>query len=201
MTNSYSNSETDIANAALIQIGASTIAGINDSTNNARKIRVMFDLVRREVFTEYNWPFSKKSAILARQPEPLLDHWEYSYKLPGDMLHLVEVHHDAPYLLIDGNINTNDSEMELWYIRDVVNPAEWTVNFTNAFIALLRAKLTLHFTQSTTAEQTAYQLYQREIGKARTNEAQQRSNQVIRKQGLRSRRAGGFTWQNYSNEW
>lgn len=59
-------SETDIANEALILIGArDSIASLDEESNEARTLKRYFSGTRQEVLQMAHWGFAKKTAILA----------------------------------------------------------------------------------------------------------------------------------------
>lgn len=83
-------SQVDIANSALIQLGARTINSFLDDTEEARTVRASWTLVTTRLLRRANWAF----AIKASPPLSTIsgatgyDH-PYVYGLPSDYLRLI----------------------------------------------------------------------------------------------------------------
>jgi len=85
----YAALATDIANIALVRLGANTISSINDGSPNASHIMMVWDYVRSEVLQLRDWRFAKMKAELTRHPSSPLYGYAYAYALPNDFLRLV----------------------------------------------------------------------------------------------------------------
>lgn len=78
--------DTDIANQALLHLGQTRLLTNLDSNRGAAAIacRSFFDTMREKVWSEYPWGKSTKLAALALVDTDPNDEWAYSYRYPND---------------------------------------------------------------------------------------------------------------------
>lgn len=67
--------EVDIANAALIALGQSTITALTDENENARRCDAVFDIVRDDLLVKHPWNFAIKRATLVEITKSDPDLW------------------------------------------------------------------------------------------------------------------------------
>lgn len=115
------SSETDLAQDALDQIGAETIASI-DATDSANAVRCKRALPKaiRQVLLAGDWEFARKYANGAQITNDRPETWGYRHQMPGDLVRLIGVE-DA---------QTGSPYRDIWQVRDdyrsgIVRPAPY----------------------------------------------------------------------------
>jgi len=172
-------SETSIANLALQKLGADRITSLDQNHPNAREMNAAYSAMRDLELRSYRWNFAKKRAALtAHATSPASDSgFAYAYPLPSDYLRLLAANESNLY---DGDnsvdwkieqhegvrcILTNWSNMDIVYIAQITDPAQ----FDAAFVELLACRLALQCCERLTQSNTKRQLSQCEYDDARRN--------------------------------
>lgn len=81
--------------------------------------------------------------------------WDYQYVMPADFLRLKEVYESNGYYYENRMVLTDDTEVDLKYVRDIENVNEWDELFRQVFVYQLGLKMqaTLAGTGRVTLEQ------------------------------------------------
>lgn len=112
-------SQVEIANSALIKMGAPPIMSFSDAVKTARTIKNCFEQCKRAVLRAHIWKFATKRAILA----PLVDVPEYEYtymfQKPSDWLRNIDFDGDPEYRMEGDKILSNDNPLYMRYIYDI----------------------------------------------------------------------------------
>lgn len=131
------STELQVVNEALIKLGATPIASLEDSGAQATTARALFDTTRDRLLAETAWHFALKKVDL---PELSLDeddfneHSDYAhiYQMPSDRVRSLGLESKAPFRLLRDRLWTDDqpavlvyvyrADVEDWpgYFRDVV---------------------------------------------------------------------------------
>ena len=84
------STKLDICNLALVHLGIGKLVTDfdNDRTTEAITLRAVYDIVRDQVLSDFNWPFATKIQALTLIEEDPVDEWRYSYEYPHDCLRL-----------------------------------------------------------------------------------------------------------------
>jgi len=190
----FVSNEVRIANDALSSLGSNTIASLTESTKQAVLVETFFDFARRFVLSQYPWAFAKRQQVLAQTGDaPALDRWDYEYRLPSDIITLLEVRHEGHYDLQEDLILSNDNTLEIYYLKDITNVVNWTPGFTTVFTAYLAYKLSFPLTQSGSAQERAFQAYTILLKEAKGNDASQKNYRKLETSGRLTRtRQYGF---------
>lgn len=105
-------SKVEIANQALVLIGADLITSLDDNTKNAKTCKALFDQVRDEVLSEHPWKCAKGRKALAALDgvdETTLFNYKFAYPIPSDFLWIVEPQQsDMEYMAEGTNILANE---------------------------------------------------------------------------------------------
>lgn len=85
-----------ICNMALAEIGADTIASLDESSVSARECNRVFNQCIEEMLEWSEWQTAIKRATLAEVANDRFDEWNYAFALPADLgtAILVRVHSD-----------------------------------------------------------------------------------------------------------
>lgn len=138
-------SDTQIANLALIRMGARTISDLSEDSEEARKLGMVSDVVIATEMRNYLWNFA-----LARTSLPALGTtpawgYKYEYQLPADYLRIVQINdiwlfptvRDSSqditaFYAIEGRKILTDlgTPLKIRYIRDMTaDPSQWDASF------------------------------------------------------------------------
>ena len=74
--------KTTIANLALNRVGEQIIMNVNDDSENAVRVRLVFDQVFEEVLRNHNWKCCTFRQKLAETTDDPVFGWQHSYQLP-----------------------------------------------------------------------------------------------------------------------
>ena len=151
-------SDTRIANEALIALGAKPVTDLYDSTDpNARVMAELFDLVRDELLMFHDWQFATKVVRLAEDPDDEnLTRYEHSYHLPADLLRMVTIVDGAVYadmqyqhFLMRGNrLYCDLSPCAIRYVARVEDVTEFPRWFDRALAMNLAARAAVRIAEN-----------------------------------------------------
>jgi hypothetical protein len=162
----------EIANSAATWIG--TQGGIVDPDDNrllARTVRQVWDLQRRSTLRDGEWNFAcgrEGLPALAGTPPYGFSYW---YQMPALSLRLLELVDDprADYRLEGGKILTDSgAPLQIRYIKDVVEPAQWDETFADAFAKRIAWHIGRRIAGSAYDMVTGERIYRAAIGAAKS---------------------------------
>lgn len=147
--------ETDVLNAALSKIGATTIVAINDGSTNANHCKRIYPQLRRALLRMHHWNFAETRASLASDPTPPAFEFAFRYALPPNLLKIKEYNGTAVdtqqfiegffivnRFKIEGRyLLTNDGEVKIVFVQDVEDPNQWDALFYQTMVIFLASDL------------------------------------------------------------
>lgn len=172
--------ETEIANRALQKIGAKRIAAFGEATSKeGREVSAAWDRLRQAELRRYNWNFAITRASLAASTDAPEWGYDQCFELPSGCLKLIEVEdltagdYQRESLSDGTQIIACDvaAPINVRYIRDVTNVAEWDASFCEAFAAKLAAELALVIPDSPSRKQLGDAGYRDAIIEAQRSDA------------------------------
>lgn len=131
--------EVQVYNAAAAAIGSGTrVTSPDDDTALARSIRGVWEINRRAAIREGSWNFATRRARLAALVTAPEWGFDYQYQLPAGCLRFLEASVEgrqvSGYQLEGGKILTDAAApIDIRYLVDVPEPAEWDADFADAF--------------------------------------------------------------------
>lgn len=145
--------KVEIANRALIKLGADRILLLTDDIESARVLNSIYETVRDAEIRRYRWKFAIKRTSLMALVAPPPWGYTYQYPLPADYLSLIQVgdycvpasgKFAAPYALESGSsanvILTNfQAPLKLRYVAKIEN----TGLYDALFVEMLACKLAM----------------------------------------------------------
>jgi len=135
-------SETLICNLALARLGAKRINTIEetDASLQAVQCRTHYEHTRDALLRSHWWRFAIARAELSEDTgEPDFE-WDNQFILPADFLRVAGLYDTTASYAVEGKrLLTNDSAVDLVYIRQVTDPTE----FDPMFVEVLALKLAL----------------------------------------------------------
>lgn len=186
-------SVVSICNFALVSLGADAIVSIDANETNARKCKALYEMVRDEELSDYNWKFSLHRVELAKLTTEPLFGWIVSYALPSDCRRAIKVSssyslsNDSDNFEINGTtVYCNIEPCFLKYQRNITDPNSFPSYFSRLLSARLAMELAYSITDNATLRVEAKENYNSTKKAARTADAQQGNND--------SSSNRGFTW-------
>lgn len=179
--------DVTICNLALTRIGDETITALSDTSKRARLCRVHYAPTRRAVLEAHPWNFAVKRAELAVLADAPNHEFTYALTLPTDFLRVIrtsleaEGYDDAPYrietMVTGGDVVrvlvTDTDTLSIEYLADVTDPNLFSPLFVDLLAARLAAELCMPITDTMSAAQALWQIYESKLREARSTDAQQ----------------------------
>lgn len=173
-------SKIDICNLALAHLGQMPVSSLEQEDEQARRCRLFYDPVRREVLRTHNWRFANAQASLVLVENDVDgDGTQYTYAYPPDCLFLRKVcaaarpdreisfqelyRKDLPGRVI---VCAAPHAYAL-YTRDVTDTTIFDPAFVKAFSLALAADLALTLTGDMNLAQRIFQKYSLSLEEAR----------------------------------
>jgi hypothetical protein len=176
-------SKTDICNLALARLGAENIISIDDDTKRAKTLKAVYDLVRDIVLADHPWNFAITRATLALLTTAPEFGYCYAYQLPTDPFCLrvlgivgdtaANVDPGIEYKIEGQRLLTNVSPCNIKYIARVTVEGVFTPSFCSALALRLAAEVAYKLTGNASLKGEAMKEYQLELGKAKSQNAQE----------------------------
>lgn len=171
-----STSVVAICNRALDIIGADPIVSLEDPNKPARLANRNFASARDAVLRAYPWNGATRRARLAAMASAPDWGFAYQYQLPDDALRLLAIAQEgeAPWRLEGRRILTDvPPPLDVIYIARIDDPADFDPLLADAIAARLASDIAYALAGSSTAQQTAWQLFQARVAEARMIDAQE----------------------------
>lgn len=179
------STETGIANSALIKLGASRIASIDDDTPTARIMKEQYPKIRDAVLRSHPWNFAIKRVQLAEVAVPPAFGFERGFQIPNDCLRVLEIDSQSDEWQKEGDQIVSDANaIYIKYISKITESGKFDSCFSEALAAMLAHDTCFAITQSNTLKEQLMKDYKYWIGEARSFDGQE-----------------GGTRQVYANEW
>jgi len=142
-------SETKICNAALARIGSKRLNDLDtDTSPQAIQCRTHYEITRDSLIRSHFWRFASARATLVQDADTPDFEWDYQYILPNDFLRMKSIYEDrfsgvnlCSYALEGQRLLTNESSMEIRYIRKVTDVTEFDPLFVEVLVLQLALKL------------------------------------------------------------
>lgn len=143
--------ETSICNMSLARIGAKRMTAAQfaaESTIEAIHCELHYDQTRDSLLRSHFWRFASARKTLTRDTNSPDFEWDYQYILPTDFLRRKSVYDSdttvsrSRRFAIEGQrYLTDDSSVNLRYVRKVTDPEEFDPLFVEVFVLQLALKL------------------------------------------------------------
>lgn len=170
-------SQVEIVNMALLALGEyDFILAMDENTKAARLASLAWNITKKKVLEDHPWKFATKRTNLS--PLTTAPEYEYSavFQLPADFIRITEVSDGivpiTDYETSGNTLLANASVIYLKYVCDITNTELFTPSFANCLSIYLAHKLAYSITSSRTKEEQALQLYIKELGISKENDAQ-----------------------------
>lgn len=138
----------EICNAALSRLAEVRIVALTDDKPAARTLVVNLPIARHEVLRAHRWNFASKRATLSQDEDTPAFGYDYQYTLPTDCLRVLEVNEVSgsgdpldDWEIEGRKILIDDAEVNIIYVADVEDYAQWDALAQSALICLLASKI------------------------------------------------------------
>tara|TARA_Y100001937_G_C7100228_1_gene322138 strand:+ start:354 stop:935 length:582 start_codon:yes stop_codon:yes gene_type:complete len=158
----------DINNAALNQLGASTILSLTEDSKNARICNARYTQIRDAVFRSHPWNCLQKRLELSSSTTKPAWGYSFQYDLPGDCLRLLRIlDYDSDHKVEGRSILSNNSSMKILYVSRVTDPNQYDELLRETLAAAIAADIAYAITSNNTTQQNMINLYQNKLRDAR----------------------------------
>ncbi len=144
-------STTDICNMALARLGANRIISLADTSENttpAIQCRLHYEQTKTALIRSYRWSFARGRETLSVSSDTPDFEYDFQYTLPSDYLYYVSPYENQPFdvniitFTIEGAFFlTNDTEVELRYIKNIDDATKFDPLFVEVLILRLAKKM------------------------------------------------------------
>jgi len=162
-------SDTSIVNLALARIGAKRINSLStDTTLEAIHGRTHYEHTRDALLRSHVWRFAMARAELEEDADAPDFEWDNQFILPADCLRVVALYDtDSSYVVEGERILTDDTEVNLIYIKRATDPGKFDPLFVEALALALALKLVMPLSQDKVLRRELEVEYKAKIGEAR----------------------------------
>ncbi len=144
-------SDTRICNQALTGIGATEIVNLADTTDEtpqAKSCRIHYEPTRDALLRSHKWRFASARATLSQDDTDPDFEWDNQFILPTDFMAMKSIYEGRfsdenirSYALEGRRLLTNESSMEIRYIKKVTDASLFDSLFIEIFVLKLKKKL------------------------------------------------------------
>lgn len=170
-----------VINAALMKCGLPLAASLQDVDWGAAS---RFEDVAEQLLRAHGWNFAMAHVTAGRVADPAHG-YAYAYELPADCVRVLEVRPgedvrspQARFSVTGGRIYTNATPCNLRYVRRVLEPEAWPVDFADAVAARLAAEIAPLAAQSFGLGASLLQLAQLAFRQAQAADAAERRERL-----------------------
>lgn len=169
----------EIANDALVEIGAEEIQSLDEATEAARQVKRVYERVRDQVLAEHPWNCALARVSLPADATAPTWGFSRSFQLPSDpyCLRVWSLSNTAAKFKVEGRKLLSDeaAPLSILYIRRVTDPEQLSPWCARAISARLAARLAFRVSNSTSKASEVKEWAQAELRAARSIDAQEGS--------------------------
>lgn len=179
-------SKVDLANEALLLLGANTITSFADNDPNAVLVNRFYEGEKDALLRSHRWNCAVTTANLASLVDtPIID-WEFKFNLPTDpyCLRVLDVRTVTGDIKLDFEIQgrellTEESTVDITYIKRISDASQFDSLLYQALVFRMAWKLSFPITRSSGVMQQMAQLYDAVVRDARTIDSQEGTPEII----------------------
>ena len=168
----------EIANFALLRLGADTIANLTEGSVNSGYVLAVYDNCVKTIMREHNWTFAIKRQTLAESAGTNNTPKTYMYQMPANCARLIcLLDSDKEELLtedwfVEGDqIYTDEEDVYAKFIDETVATAKYDQDFRWALALLIAWQIAMKITENPKVRVEIYQEYQAALQKAKAKNA------------------------------
>lgn len=167
---------TEIANQALVMIGAETIADLDEGSPDADDVKAVIFPIRDQVLRLHPWNCAEEIEQLAANPTQAAFGFSNSYQLPTDpyCLRALKIEGTEAFAVRGRKLFTNaKSPVQLTYIGRIEDPTRLDVLCADTIALLIAARIAYKKVQSRTLAADLYAQFKDMLSDARSIDAQE----------------------------
>jgi|TARA_R100000789_G_scaffold53904_1_gene52900 hypothetical protein len=179
-------SKVDLANEALLVLGANTITSFTDNDSNAVLVNRFYDSERDAVLRGHRWNCAITTANLASLIGTPIIAWEYKFTLPTDpyCLRVLDVRTVTGDIKLDYEVQgrellTEESAVDITYIKRLTDASQFDALLYQALVFRMAWKLSFPITRSHVVMNHMGTMYEAIIREARTIDSQEGTPEII----------------------
>ena len=180
------SSKVDLANEALLLLGANTITSFTDNDSNAVLVNRFWPSERDSVLRSHRWNCAVTTANLASLADtPIID-WEYKFTLPTDpyCLRVFDVRTVTGDIKLDHEVQgrellTEESTVDITYIQRLEDTSLYDPLLYQALVFRMAWKLSFPIMRSHTVMGQMGSMYEAVVREARTIDSQEGTPETI----------------------
>lgn len=135
-------SEASIANTMLVGLGEPTITSLDETSERALTIKVVYADALEFLLEQHVWNFAKARVRLAKVTQAPLFGYSVAFKLPADFLRLLDTDPElSEYRVENGCILCDETTLSINYIRRITDPNSMPPSFREALSYLIGTKV------------------------------------------------------------
>lgn len=167
----------EIANHALVKLGARTIETLLDNTTEAQTVSLFLHSVTKALLSAHPWSFATtQTNLTVKADDPLAD-FQNAFDLPSDFLRIISAGvsgrgQGLNYRIHQKKIHTDVESCTVTYIAQ---PAfeDFPPFFDQALITRLAAEICIPLTENTSRTDSLFKMANDEFKRAKSIDAQQ----------------------------
>lgn len=179
--------EIEVVNRALTFIGEPPITSLDDDTKGARQAKTNLPLARSVVLRSHFWKFATARVRLPQLAEAPAFGWKFAFQLPSDFVRLWRVNPggpnaqvlETPYRIEGDRLLTDDSEINIIYMRDVTDLSKWDPLAQEALAYRLAADISMVIVQNANITQQLQQQFDRVLAEARSTDSMENPSREL----------------------
>jgi hypothetical protein len=167
-------SVVEICNAALISLGADTIASLTDDTKEARLCNQRYTPSRDAVLRAHPWNCASKRANVAPVSTSPIWGYDNAFNYPSDCLRVLGLEDPAQPFVIEGKqILSDATSLYILYVAEVTDPNVMDSLLRETISARMAAELCYPITGQAAVAKEFWEIYERRLTEARGMDAQE----------------------------
>lgn len=186
------DSEIDIYNAALIEIGQTPLLGPVDDSKEARACNYRYPDARDSTLRSHYWNCAMARADLAQLATAPIWGWSYAHQLPVDCLRVKETEPcDIEWKIEGRRIVSNSPTMKILYVARITNVPDMDDLLCQAISLKLGASIAYYMTRNEKLSQLLMSKWMDTLAEARYMDSLEQKGDVMQPVLFTSARLGG----------
>ena len=166
------SSPVNIANSALLKIGANRINSFDDNKTEAVVVKEFYERSIRWLFAQFYWGFASETVDLSRATVNPKHEYEFAYKLPSDFIRIERTFPNSNYKIVGNELHTNQQAIGIKYtVRK--DEADLPIYFEQTMMYYLASQICVPITENVTKETANYEQYLDHLKRAKSLDSQQ----------------------------
>lgn len=164
-----------ICSAALLKLGDSPIADLEEPTQRAQLCANLYPLAKLDVLRSHPWNCCVTRVLLPPLAQKPAFSWQYQFALPGDMLRLMQVGMDGyqlDYQLEGNRVLAQTDSLPIVYVADKTE-GELDAKLVHVLTLRMEMDLAYAITKSTSVAEAKAQQYQQAMRQAKALDGQE----------------------------